>query len=82
VQSGSSLYTDVWEWDGTDWTQMTTTSLLLRRSGFRIAYDTIRDQTVCFGGQYVDAPAQDLEFRETSASTPPFTQHLNYSLHF
>jgi len=67
-----------YEWDGTDWTQMTTTNLLSRRSRFRIAYDTIRDQTVCFGGQYVVAPPQDLEFRETPASTPTFTQHLNY----
>jgi subtilisin family serine protease len=41
---------DTWEWDGTDWSQITTTSSPSPRWGMSMAFDSNRNVTVLFGG--------------------------------
>jgi cysteine-rich repeat protein len=44
------FYNDLWEWDGTTWTQRTPLTFPTPRTGSGITYDTLRDQLVMFGG--------------------------------
>jgi hypothetical protein len=41
---------DLWEWDGQNWVERVTT-IPRGRSGHRMAYDSVRDVTVLFGGR-------------------------------
>jgi hypothetical protein len=41
---------DTWEWNGTNWTQMTTAAAPSPRLGVAMAYDSARQVTVLFGG--------------------------------
>ena len=41
---------DMWAWDGTDWTQLTPTTLPAARHGCRMAYDAANQRVVLFGG--------------------------------
>jgi MYXO-CTERM domain-containing protein len=41
---------DLWSWDGTDWTQISTATLPPRRTTYGLAYDQGRDRLVAFGG--------------------------------
>ena len=42
---------DTWVWDGTNWTQKFPATSPSARSGFGMAYDSVRKQVVLFGGQ-------------------------------
>ena len=48
--SGTTLGGDTWEWDGTTWTQMTTTVAPSPRAGATLTYDPLRQRVVLFGG--------------------------------
>ncbi|MBI5849901.1 MAG: hypothetical protein HZB39_02510 [Planctomycetes bacterium] len=48
--SGASLLGDTWEWDGTDWRRVGTTSSPDARRAHAMAYDPIRRRVVLFGG--------------------------------
>ena len=41
---------DTWEWNGSNWTQMTTSTAPSARLGTRMAFDSARQVTVLFGG--------------------------------
>ena len=41
---------DTWEWDGATWTQAATTGPWARGGVPSIAFDTVREKTVLFGG--------------------------------
>jgi hypothetical protein len=47
---GDQVYTDTWEWDGINWTQMSPAHVPPGREGFAMAYDAQRQATVLFGG--------------------------------
>ncbi|MEZ5967059.1 MAG: hypothetical protein R3F56_24695 [Planctomycetota bacterium] len=44
---------DTWEWDGTNWTQMTPQRHPSLRSGARAAYDSVRGRVILFGGIHI-----------------------------
>ncbi len=48
--AGQLRYNDLWAWDGTNWTQITTTNTPAGRDGHDMVLDTARDQLVVFGG--------------------------------
>ena len=50
VGSTSSVLSDTWEWNGTQWTQRTPARGPIARSGHALAYDSMRGQVVLFGG--------------------------------
>ena len=41
---------ETWEWDGSNWTQIATTSRPTANTFFGMAYDPRRERTVCYGG--------------------------------
>ncbi|MBI1851378.1 MAG: IPT/TIG domain-containing protein [Planctomycetes bacterium] len=43
---------ETWEWDGTDWSQLSPVNTPFARDQFGIAYDSRRGQTVIFGGNF------------------------------
>ncbi len=45
----NSLLSDTWEWNGNQWTQMTT-GAVPRRSVFGMDFDSVRNVTLIFGG--------------------------------
>jgi hypothetical protein len=47
--SGSSLLSDTWEWDGTNWTRRTPAVSPYARDGHAMAYDAARQRVVLFG---------------------------------
>lgn len=55
--SGFGFTPDTWEWDGTTWTQITTTNSPSPRDRFGFAYDIARGKSVLFGG--IAAAASD-----------------------
>jgi hypothetical protein len=67
---------DVWEWNGTAWTQRTTTgTVLTARSEHSASYDTLRDTTVFFGGidTNYDPSGQTWEFGAPCTLVPVIT---------
>lgn len=48
----TSLLNDTWEYDGTNWTRVTTTTAPAARVGAALAYDPVRQVTVLFGGAF------------------------------
>ena len=50
-------FADTWAWDGANWTQLA--SAPFGRSNFGLAYDTVRHQTVVYGGQNNGAYVSD-----------------------
>jgi hypothetical protein len=49
--TGSAPYNnETWEWDGTNWTQQNLVTLPSARFWHAIAYDSLRQRTVLFGG--------------------------------
>jgi hypothetical protein len=48
--SPSSVYVETWEWDGTNWTQVQSTTAPAARNQHGVAYDVFRRRTVVFGG--------------------------------
>src|SRR5438046_2115594 len=46
-----SYFSDTWQYDGNDWTQVSTAHAPAARRGHAIAYDPARGVTVLFGGQ-------------------------------
>jgi hypothetical protein len=53
LKSGQDRKGDTWEWDETNWRQMTDTSVGTR-DHHAMAYDAARSKTVLFGGQPLD----------------------------
>lgn len=47
---GGSGFNDVWEWDGTAWTQLLPTASPSPRQGHAMVYDAVRNELVLFGG--------------------------------
>jgi hypothetical protein len=47
----NATFDDMWEWDGTDWTQLCTGCAPGKRASFGMVYDSARDKVVIFGGQ-------------------------------
>ncbi|MCU1430717.1 MAG: peptidase and in kexin sedolisin [Actinomycetia bacterium] len=47
---GGTVFDDVWAWDGTDWTDVTSTPRPSARSGASATYDAARGVVVLFGG--------------------------------
>jgi PKD repeat protein len=47
---GTMVYSDTWEWDGTNWTQAMPTTVPTGRWDHGITYDAARGVTVMFGG--------------------------------
>jgi len=41
---------DTWEYDGVNWTEVTTTSIPIARQGQAMTYDSVRGKVVMFGG--------------------------------
>ena len=50
TSSGFADNNDLWAWDGTDWTQLSTNTQPPIRSSAGIAYDSARDRVVLFAG--------------------------------
>lgn len=50
---GSPLFADTWEWDGDAWAQVPTPSGPAARFSHGMAFDTVRQRVVVFGGQGV-----------------------------
>jgi hypothetical protein len=50
--SGSRM-ADTWEWDGTNWIQMTPSVSPFARFWHSMAYDPVRDRTILFGGDHI-----------------------------
>ncbi len=51
ISAGQPAYlSDTWEWDGSDWTQVTLTPSPSARGGFAMAYDALRGKVFLFGG--------------------------------
>ncbi|MGH2805704.1 MAG: Kelch repeat-containing protein [Actinomycetota bacterium] len=48
--SGNVTFGDTWTWDGTDWTREAPTTSPSPRSSASMAFDTVSDQVVLFGG--------------------------------
>ena len=65
---------DTWEWDGTDWTRVTTTTSPSARGGFVMAYDIVRQRTTLFSGYPITADTWNYDGKDwalqTSAATP------------
>jgi hypothetical protein len=51
VSGGVQFYGDTWEWNGTEWTQVTDMGPL-PRSSCAMTYDAIRQRVMLFGGVY------------------------------
>lgn len=62
---------ETWEWNGTTWIQRTTTGSIPARWGHAMAYDSVRDVTVLFGGFL---PGDDGETWEYDGNTGAWTQ--------
>jgi hypothetical protein len=43
---------DTWEWDGTDWTQISVAVSPYQRWALTMAFDPVRDRTILFGGDH------------------------------
>ena len=52
------MLNDTWEWDGTNWTRITTGTNVPARDMYAMAYDTARGRVVLFGG--IDSQSQTL----------------------
>ena len=66
---GSQYLGDSWTWDGTTWTQLTLTPSPPARNTYGLAYDSVRQVIVLFGGVAVGARANDTwEFNGTTWS--------------
>jgi hypothetical protein len=50
--NGVSYPSDLWEWDGQDWTMRKSATSPPGRSGAAMAYDAVRGRVVLFGGFY------------------------------
>lgn len=50
VEPGNGTNDQTWEWDGTNWTLMTTAVTPTDRCGYAMAYDATRGKTIMFGG--------------------------------
>ena len=49
---GTTLYNDTWEWDGSNWMQIQTQNAPpVGIFGGSIAYDSVRQKVVFFGGR-------------------------------
>jgi hypothetical protein len=46
-----------WEWDGTNWTEVDVTNDPSRASGYALAYDSLRNEVIIFGGTTIFAQA-------------------------
>ena len=58
VEDGTPTFlNDTWEWDGSDWTEVATSSAPDPRAYAGIAYDSARDRVVIFGGEVLTADA-------------------------
>ena len=49
---GNLQYSDLWQWNGTAWTELNPTTFPLPREGLAMAYDSVRDRLVVFGGAH------------------------------
>ena len=50
VGAKSNVLNDTWVWDGSNWTQESPQNSPTARTGTAMAYDSVHDQTVLFGG--------------------------------
>ncbi len=50
-QGATGYLNDVWEWDGTNWANVTPTAKIDARAGHGAAYDNVRQMVVIAGGQ-------------------------------
>src|ERR1017187_10518323 len=50
VGAKSNVLNDTWVWDGSNWTQESPQTSPTARTGTAMAYDSVHDQTVLFGG--------------------------------
>lgn len=85
IGGSNSPYSETWEWDGVDWLQRSPANSPVRRSYFGCAYDTIREETVIFGGMigaptysYYEYASQIVDKRITPSSTPVLTENHDY----
>ena len=62
ICTGSSAGGDTWEWDGTNWTSVTTGGTIIRLGGEAIDYDAYRGQTLMFGGVSLLGAAQSATY--------------------
>jgi hypothetical protein len=60
--STDSSAEEVYEWDGTTWTKLTTTFVVSRATGQALAFDDRRDETVMYGGQVAFASLRSLTY--------------------
>jgi hypothetical protein len=51
--TGAALVADTWEWDGTNWTQLTPSASPSARCAHAMAYDAASQRVVLFGGALV-----------------------------
>ncbi len=66
-----TFLSDTWEYDGTDWTQIPTTADAGARESFGMAYDSVRQRTLLFGG--TGASFLPLVFEYDGATWAPLT---------
>lgn len=52
---------DTWEWDGTDWTRITTATSPSARGGHVMAYDVARQRTTIFSGYPITSDTWDYD---------------------
>lgn len=50
--SGSAVWSDTWEWDGTSWIQRFPSFSPSERTGHSLVFDSSRNRIVLFGGDY------------------------------
>jgi hypothetical protein len=82
---GFGYLNDTWEYDGVNWTQVTTASWPFARADHAMAYDSVRGKSVTYGGIGANPSLQDTwEFdglnwtQVTAASSPSVRQ--NYAM--
>ncbi len=80
--SGFGFTPDTWEWDGTTWTQQTTSNSPSPRDRFGFAYDIARGKCVLFGGIAAAASDETWEYdgvdwtQVVTPTTPPARQKV------
>jgi hypothetical protein len=74
TSAGPVDYADTWEWNGSSWTQVMPAASPPARDSFAMAFDSIRGQTVLFGGYDVNLVNDTWEWNGTNwTQTSPAT---------
>ncbi len=67
-----------YEWNGTGWTQISTPNAMPQTGAFALTYDSLRSETLFFGGHYVFNGENILNIVQTPTQTPVFSERMYY----